>query len=317
MTRGDVVLTEASFLGQNASNNWQQHEVPAQLASAPCLFLGTSLTDLNIVRYLYEPQGSQRHAVVFVRQAEIYDVPEHVRDVREDVAISRWGSQQVDVIFVDHYSDVAQLLHEIAKRRATTPPEAYVSLPERANKYLVPIEENALYPTEKQSFRRRQERLNETLVAILDHVCAAMAVEGVDLADEEGLAFGLWLIDKSGGELTAWTTTDRIHCELSGVQTVGLDPDSRWVAVVAYCAGRYIQEERDYSDSRWSYIVGIPLWTKGDSEFGRLPIGALTVTTQTPVADTKLADMTTEQQATFAKLMAETALIRLEQLRLP
>ena len=113
-SKGSLTLTERSYFGEAAKREWQYQEVVHELTHNSCLFLGTSLTDLNIVRYLHEHGGKKRHAIVFVREAEIYDVPEHVREARERVAIDRWGSERLDVVFVDHYADVAQLILEIA-----------------------------------------------------------------------------------------------------------------------------------------------------------------------------------------------------------
>jgi NAD-dependent SIR2 family protein deacetylase len=317
-TCGPLTLTERSFLSNDPSSQWQHNEVVSQLGHSPCLFLGTSLTDLNIVRYIYEHQGTERHAVVFVRQAEMYDVPEHVRAVRERVAIQRWGSEKMDVIFVDHYSDVAQLLHEIAKCRSTDPSATYRSLPVRKLEYMEPLEANALSPSTADAsvFRNRQTRLNESLSAVLAETCETMKGHELDLSTEDGLALGLWLIDSADDKevLTAWATTDRVHTVLSGLHSVPLDPETRWVSVRAFCAGQYVGLAPDPANSRWSYIVGVPLWTKNDGAFGRIPIGALTVTTQTHDS-TKLADIEPSKQRTFARALAEGTLTRLERLR--
>jgi hypothetical protein len=303
-----VTLTEHSYYLDRMDNFWQEPEVVSELNETPCLFLGTSLTDPNITRYLYEAKGEQRHAVIFVRQAETYLVPASVRRVREAVAIERW-SKRLDVIFVDHYSDVSQLLHEIANRRRTTKGR-YTPLTIRARRYLTNLETEILKPDSDEEFLERQKELHEVLVDILDQACAVMSrkkKQKLDLTTELGLSMALWLLDISGRKLTAWATTDRIHCNVAALQTVELNPNSRWVAAKAFCSGRYTEEKWDYSNSRWSYIIGIPLWTKG----GHIPVGALTLTTRTSANRTKLAQMNPSQRASFAETLTAAVLEQL------
>jgi hypothetical protein len=311
-----ITLTERSYFGRQDEDAWQWFEVLSLLKETPALFLGTSLTDINIIRYLYQQRhGKTRHAVVFVRQAEIYDVPETVRSVREQVAIERWDSEHVDVVFVDHYADVAQLLTEIARRHSQE--DRYVSLPQRAKRYFSPLRESVLKAEteEPEQFLRHQTLLNKSLLEILDEVCAGLAKEDVDLSTEVGLALALWLVDPSGRYLTSWATTDRLHCRLSGLQTVELDPQHRFVASTAFCTGTYAEDERNFRNSRWSYIVGIPLWTHNSDDLGRMPVGTMTMTTQTACNETKLALLSPPQRATLARILAMAALARLDDFR--
>jgi hypothetical protein len=309
-----ITLTERSYFGRQQQGAWQWSEVVSRLNDTPSLFLGTSLTDINIIRYLYQRSGDMRHAVVFVRQAEIYDVPESVRSVREQVAIERWNSEHVDVVFVDHYTDVAQLLTEIARKHSQT--DRYVALPQRAQRYFAPLRESVLqHDVDRDQFIRNQTLLNQSLVEILDEARQAIVRDGVDLSTELGLALTLWLVDPSGRYLTSWATTDRIHCQPSGLQTIELDAQHRFVASTAFCKGTYAEDERNFRNSRWSYIVGIPLWTHNNDDLGRMPIGAMTVTTQTSCDITKLKQLSREQRATFAKVLSLAALARLDDFR--
>lgn len=315
-TQGELVLTERSMFRDSRKDQWRTDEVRSQLSRTPCLFLGTSLTDVNIVRYLYEQNGPNRHTVVFVRQAEIYGVPDSVREVREMVAKRRWASDDVEVIFLDHYCDVAQLVHEIAKRRSS--PKRYVPLPQRKREYMEALETHALRPigSDTQVFRSRQDHLNGTLSEVLKEVIDAMKIDHVDLSKEDGLALALWLIDPAGDKLTAWATSDRIHTTLHGVQTAPLATQTRWTSVAAYTTGQCQFYEPPSANSRWSFIAGVPLWTQPDSPFGRIPIGALTVSTQTPLEHTALVHVT-KHQVVFAAILAEGVLKRLNKLREP
>jgi NAD-dependent SIR2 family protein deacetylase len=309
-----IVLTERSYFGREQENSWERSQVTNQLGDAPALFLGTSLTDINIIRYLYQHRGKHRHAVVLVRQAEIYSVPESVRSVREQVAIDRWDSANVDVVFVDHYSDVAQLLSEIARKHIRT--DLYVPLPQRAKRYFEPLRETVLrHDIKPEKFMEHQDLLNRSLAEVLDQALQALKNEGIDLSTEDGLESALWLVDPTGQYLTCWAATDRIHCQFSGLQTVKLNTQHRFVASTAFCNGTYAADHRNFRNSRWSYIVGIPLWTRNTGDHGRIPIGAMTVMTQTACDKTKLASLDPKQRAYFARVLAVGALTRLDDFR--
>jgi hypothetical protein len=68
--------------------SWQEQCVTEQLETSSCLFVGTSLTDPNLIRYLYgyKQAQSRAHAAVFVRQGDAEGVDDEVRVAREDAA---------------------------------------------------------------------------------------------------------------------------------------------------------------------------------------------------------------------------------------
>src|SRR5258708_32241684 len=111
-----LVLTEEQYQRMQRHRSWQERCVIEQLEGTHCLFVGTSLTDPNLIRYLYGyPQtGSRGHAAIFVRQGEGGggDWPE-VRRAREDAVAKRWARRGVEAVFVDHFADAAHLLSQI------------------------------------------------------------------------------------------------------------------------------------------------------------------------------------------------------------
>jgi hypothetical protein len=290
------------------------HEVLQTLDNVPSLFLGTSLADLNLLRYLYERRGKRRHAAVFVRQAEHFAVPAPVREVREQAATERWDAEGVDVIFVDHYSDVAQIVAEIACSKAN--PDTYTPMPRRAERYFSPLRARLLrQDLAREQFLRRQTLLNKTLTGVLDRARSRLADGNIDLSHETGLALSLWLIDDDGEFLTCWGSTDRIYTDTTSVQMTPVNPYHRFVASKAYCNGSYVEESRNFRNSRWSFIVGMPLWTRYDSDLGRIPIGSITLMTKTPSSATQLATLSPTQRAILAHALTIPTLSRLDDLR--
>jgi hypothetical protein len=320
-TIGPFTLAEESYLDKNPAAFWQEAQVVSELNEARCLFLGTSLTDPNLIHYLYEhhsgPNKSERNAIVFVRQAEIYDVPEFVRKAREDFAIKRWGPHDLDVIFLDHYSDVAQLLHEIATRHRAADAKGYTSLATRASQYFTRLDNTVLRASNTIEFRKRQQDLNEALCDVQAEAVSTMKrsrKHKADLSSEHGLTLGLWLLTDKGARLTLCGATDRIWCDIEALQTLDLNPRDRWVAVKAFCDGKYTEMDWGYDNSRWSYVLGIPLWTEKTSPYGRIPIGVMTLSTQTPSNKTKLAQLDYSQRALLGRTLAVTTLQRMDEL---
>jgi hypothetical protein len=319
---GPFTLAEESYLDRHPADFWQEPEVVTELNQACCLFLASSLTDPNIVHYLYEhhtrPSDDERNAIVFVRQADPYDVPRFVRDAREKYIRERWSSRNLDLIFLDHYSDVAQLLYEIASRHKAASPKQYTSLARRSEQYLGKLRSSVLDTTDRDVFQRRQKDLNEALSDIVSVTTTALAKrrgsQKVDLSTELGLTLGLWLLSPNGRQLTLWGATDRIWCDDSTLQSLALNPRDDWVPVKAFCDGKYTAVEWSRDNSRWKYILGIPLWTEKTSPYGRLPIGVLTLATQTPANVSKLANLDYSQRLLLGRTLALNALKRLDAL---
>ena len=127
---GPLVLTESDYQRMQQTVSWQETRVRAALGQGMFVFVGTSLVDPNLVRYLYGDRGAATPAryAIFVRQ-DTYEagVPAGVPAAREEAVRARWATVGVTALFVDHYVDVAQLLYEMA--HAKTLGSSYVSLP--------------------------------------------------------------------------------------------------------------------------------------------------------------------------------------------
>jgi len=288
-----LVLTEEQYHRMQRGTSWQEQCVTAQLESTSCLFVGTSLTDPNLIRYLYgyKQAQSRAHAAVFVRQGDAEGADDQVRAAREDAAAKRWGRCGVEAVFVDHFADAAQLVYEIAYRRKAD--AAYVPIATRAERALSRIAQVALLEESPQpEFAERQialsKWLRETLRATL------RSAVGVDPPAEEPLALALWMLSPDGRRITGWAHSDRAHQDPMTMESIPLQADSTWVAVRAVCQGVRVEHERESDISRWRFIRAIPLIL---SEPTRLPIGCLTIASIRPRSDTILATMSPESQA--------------------
>jgi hypothetical protein len=302
--RGDLVLSETDYQRMQQGGAWQEDLVRTALRDSTIVFVGTSLIDPNLIRYLHGvlPAGGSSCFAVFVRQGTYPpDVPRAIPEARERALVARWEALGVVPVFVDHYVDVAQLLYEIARRREQG--QTYVPLPDRARDWVQTVEARILGVQDDAAFERGQRAVRMLLRSALDQ--AVQAVEHLEQATfDETLACSLWLADSRGETLTSWVTTDRLHLDRATIEPVPIDEHSRWVAVRAFCRGTPLAEPRDIYASRWHFIRGTPVVLNTDRH-GRIPIGCLTTASMKGRSDSRLATMAADVEAQFNAALVE------------
>jgi len=208
-----LVLTESDYQRMQQTVPWQETRVRAALGEGMFVFVGTSLIDPNLVRYLYGDAGSAtppRYAI-FVRQ-DTYEegVPAGVPAAREEAVRARWSAVGVTAVFVDHYVDVAQLLYEMARAKQLS--DAYVPLPERARDWVETVQTQIFGIGDNDAFVRGQEVFGAQLRSALSSAIAA--AEGLEGRRWQGkLAVTMWLIDSDATHLINRVTTDRLHLD--------------------------------------------------------------------------------------------------------
>jgi hypothetical protein len=215
------VLTEEDYQRFEAAAD-AEATIGNELRRRACLFVGASLNDANLLRYIYRySRGTQPHAVIFVRQAEYDDVDvetEGAPDLKDDrlanavrkarhIAIeARWEKRNITTIFVDHFSDVSFFLHEVAycKRVGV---ENYQPLAVRTRRWLRRIEQRLFNRRDEDAFRAGQQSLNQALRNALSDARSVVDEQaerdGLTLDwEKERLAMTLWLASPSGTHIT-------------------------------------------------------------------------------------------------------------------
>lgn len=223
---GQIVLSEADSHGMQHGGAWQDDLMRNALRDSTLIFVGTSLIDPNMLRYLHavtsEPGGE--HFAVFVRQG-VYaaDASGGLAEARERALRRRWEQLGVTPVFVDHYTDVAQVLAEIAMRRADT--GNHRPLPERAATWLEAVTPGLLAVHDREAFVRSQHKVSALLRdALSTAVQTAEALTGDQWT--ETLALSLWLSNAEGTAMTSWFTTDRLHLEPATIEPLPIDEHS-------------------------------------------------------------------------------------------
>jgi hypothetical protein len=300
---GTIVLTEGDYQAVTATD-WQRSEVGSALIGGSCLFIGSSLTDPNLLRYLYGHTGpaSPQHYAIFTRQdAYPEGTPPEVIRAYEEALVARWRSNRLEIVFVDHYSEIALALAEIA--RAKQSGAAYRTLPDRLADWHARLSASVLRPPD---FPAAQDYLHSVMNDVLEGAIETLGLL-TDEPVEEVLSATLWLVDAEGGSLTNWATTDRVHRDPNTIDSIPIDEHSRWVAVRCFCRGTPLGEPANTYASRWHFIRGLPLVTADG-----LPAGAVTVSTMLPKEETSLSAMAPVVEVAFDDTIRELTLYILD-----
>jgi hypothetical protein len=278
--KGDLVLSEADYHLMQAPGQWQESYMAQRLEHTTCLFVGSSLTDPNLLRYLYRgrpgtssKRGRTRHVVVLARQGEAqfyaHASPVLVK-AREETASGRWRAMGVEPVLVDYYSQVAQFVSEVAARKRLG--DGYVPLDERLNAW----EHFAVRLLRKDdpNFVARQGEVQAILGGLVGLVRSRLAAAGGTPRDEVVQA-SWWLYLPSERSLVNWASSDRLWTDAGSLRRVAVHWQSQFVAVEAFCQGSVCSRSVGLgSPSRWRHVVGVPLHLGGAA---RLPVGALTL----------------------------------------
>lgn len=302
----ELILSEEHYHGMQSRDSWQERLMIEQLSKRDCIFIGSSLSDTNLIRYLYRAGKAPERVrtAVFIRQEDQHHEP--MKSSRERAISERWARCGVQPIFLDHYCDVAQLVYEIRLRRhCEISGETYRPVLDRARAWSKETRRDFLALGSPSRFRKRQAELSDELRDILDRALYRAYGLGAVRNPRERLQLVIWLANPDGAQLTGWVHSDRAHRDSSTVQPVRIAADSQWVSVRAYCQGTNFQRDRKIYASRWRFVRGLPLIAE---THGRLPIGCLSLASTMPERRTVLAQMPAVVRAAFNRFIVEESL---------
>lgn len=330
--RDKLVLTESHYLKLQTADEtpWQESLMKTALRESDCLFIGASLTDPNLIRYLHGngslPKPSRKPIVVLVRQGEHaghFGQPSRACPLQgfevggdesiqlasdlEEAYVARWKSCQVQPVFLDHYGDVAQLLSEVSLSRLHG--SDYVHLAKRMADWVAAADDKLVGLSSEMDFRESQKTLNEWLNGLLSLALETIEMKRADLK-EEAVELALWLADADGRHLRNVGNSDRLQTNpatLTKAPLVTKTPwvASPWISVSAYCRGKIEYGAPDTYSSPWQFVYGIPL-TPEDADapsIGRLPVGCLTLASTSSPRQSFLRRLPEKQRIDFLALL--------------
>jgi hypothetical protein len=273
---GTVVLSEAHYHRMQDGQHWQEQFMADRLRSSSCLFIGTSLNDPNLLRYLYRQEGTARsHVACFARQQDAIYYDRATRTAalaREKIASLRWEEAGTSALRMDHFWEIAQLVWEVSLARQQG--VDYEPYPLRAQQWQSAIARSVL--TKGKLFAEIQDSMQ----GFLDDIAAWVKdrLEDANLTSRrERLGCSLWVYRPSSGSLTNWFSSDRAWRNPGTLSPVKADWRTNLTATRAFCEGRIVWDDTSsQAATRWNYVVGVPLYLE-DRDRGRLPVGAMTL----------------------------------------
>ena len=279
-TRGELILSDRDYFLMQEDSVWQQRYFAERFADSTCIFVGASLTDPNLLRYLHRSRTDKPHFAIFVRQqdAGIYDESaQEVVDLREKTSEARWKNAGIHPIHVDFYSQSTQLLHEIIHRRNTADRRrVYHPLPRRLARWRNRLNEGVL-STQAATFQVMQNELQAVVNDLLAGIRDELADAGHRPGRNERLGISMWVYDPRSESLANWASADRIWLDAKAMEPFPIDWTSDFVSVQAFCAGSLVSRSTEkYVASRWNHVIGAPLHIESEKT-GRLPVGAVTI----------------------------------------
>jgi hypothetical protein len=303
-TFGPLVISEDQYARMQQGESWQERSMVDALNNTTCLFLGTSLSDPNLIRYLYSHNiGDPRHVALFVRQPARDERAVKVRRFREDAVSERWKRCGVTAIFVDHYADIAQFVHEVSLQKEEG--DNYRPVETRASSWVRDVERTVLGRDDDDDFRTSQQQLSAYIREALQEAVSAAEEAGTDLT-EETLAVAVWLASDDGAALINWVTSDRAYQQTATITPIPIEEGPKWVAIDTFTRGVPVEDERNVYASRWRYIRGLPLRIDADPLRGVL-VGALTITSAKTREESALDAMPDQVKTAFNRVLMDAA----------
>jgi hypothetical protein len=304
-----VILTEAEYhsTGKNGHLSWQEAYLRRRLRESKVLFVGTSLTDVDLLSFIFRYAVKREPPVAALirstdpgRKADVFDSGTQQHQSYEELQAARWAQTNVRVLGADYYSQPKQLIWEVAYHKTAQAPVRYGKRLDQW--YCDAVRGLPLGLVDAEQFEACQasgQRLAETwLEAVMELIREA----GFALPDDEQLAIHIWCRTPSrlilgppeGAELSALAMivcSDRMWRTPQGIDVRRVMLPSRRVAIEAFCSGRVMRHDTG-GGYQWNHVLGIPIVLRRSHGFERIPVG--TITLQSTEADGILKKMANE-----------------------
>lgn len=304
VVRGRIVLSERDYQSMALRRTWQERWAIDALSDTTCLFVGASMTDANLIRYLYGAQSSRlRHVALFKRRPADTVGEERFRARFEEAERGRWLRLGITPLYADHFSEIAQFVYEVAARRRLG--TAYVPLPNRLQAWFDrESDAGALYRASDDAYAQIQRSLNARLHALCLEARQLLAAHHVDVTREKLALAVLALFPPAAAgdpeQVIVLGTSDRIMTSAQTIAPISLGDASDWTGVKVICRGAPLDEAKDVYASRWRYVVGFPVYSDGV----RTPLGAVTISSMSPSSALELRLLPEQAREALGEFLA-------------
>ena len=289
--QGQLIFAEGDY-HRMQDGTWQEEQLTEALCHSACLFVGASMSDPNLLRYLYRSkldsdfEGGKAVALL-VRQADPWEFADHidpsVREARAAAVRRRWESAGVMPIQADYFVQSSQFVYELARVRDQG--GSYVEYEDRLDLWEAQIEDSLLNENDIGIFQIQQDKLQALLRRWLQDIVEILTEDRV--VDGEELALQLWVRDPSTRSIVHWASSDRAWRDPGTLPRHRVARPTSRLAVEAFCMGNPVDASLVGMDSRWNFLRAVPIFIE-DEEWGRLPVGVLTMSSTSAKSDSIL-----------------------------
>ena len=276
---GDLILGERDYAEMQRTSSWQEDFVREKLARTKCLFVGSSLSDPNLIRYLYlsDPDtGTPKHWAIFVRQQDsvLLKMPTPVATRVNEHLERRLMEMGVRRIAADYYGQVAQFMFELVLRRVLGDRyDSESSYADRLRSWRATMDAAGFRRGDQRAFDTTQRRLHDRLREVREFV-----TELALLVSDEPEDFGvhLWVRNPHTRSLELWANSAYVLDDERAMLDVRITAPSPYQAIETFCSGTPSMRAYSKPGSRWLHSMGQPLYVRSPPWY-HLPVGVITL----------------------------------------
>jgi hypothetical protein len=280
-----VVLAEGDYQQVQGEDSWQRNFMLGRLMTSTCVFVGASMTDVNVLRFLRLANavgGSRQHFALLTRQPASPSIEEKFTEALRDSAQARWAEFSVEVLYPDYFLETSQFLEELVRRRravnlgmpADQPEDRYRA---RLARWQAAMLATTMPVTPLDKFIEAQDRANDALAKWLAEFVKAMPGNVRADCTRETFGLQLWTVQDEGASLLLWAQSTNSWRDPRVFEPIPASLPSQWGAVQSYCAGSpFLQVLSETIGSRWRSVLNVPVYLD-DDKWGRLPVGVLSL----------------------------------------
>jgi len=287
-----VTLTEADYEAVDRSGlPWQESYLRRRFEDSTVIFIGASLTDQHLLRYIFRYAEEEPRPVALmvdngnpVGTVDQRDDPGEIGALIGELKHGRWEYAHLTALQADFPFQPAQFLHEVAHHKQHQGSTRYGM---RLDSWFYTASRDRFGLHDSESFEISQHDLHEIVQDWLETIVELLEDAEYDLS-EETLAVHLWCRapnplrapeEGSSPELTSLAMmgcSDRTWTDPRAIDVRLITQPSSRAAVDAFCWGMP-KVRLPEGFPKWHWILATPVVLEEHDEFGRLPIGAVSL----------------------------------------
>lgn len=325
--QGDIIFSEADYAllerpptNTDDAQDWRREIVMQRLEGSNCVFVGASLQDPGVTRYLLESASARRTNAdygcyaAFAAQDDNWRRQPNLRQQLDLASRRRLDHLHVQEIKTNFYGEIALFLNEIRVCRFVGGPtewdRGYRFGQRLTDRWWTPMHERILNRDEGAVFQDTQQRFHDELSALRDAVYER--TDRIrDTRDagpgEELFSIQLWARNPPEYSLELWGSSESIWTEPHTLLSELIGDESKFEAVRAFCFGApHVAPPRPDSATRWKYSLHAPVFLPGEPWFN-LPVGVITLASTRPEESSCLGSASVEERARIWTLLLKKA----------